>query len=236
MEDARARRATPVASLSLVERLTAAKAPGNGSADGFSHDHVTRETAGGVDTEAQRVAADKSPPLASTGDEPLASDQGPVSTGSGTTDTPQSEPQSSPTNSLSTESAQLPSSDAQSETPAAAEAHAEAVAGNNIGSSATPPEADGEGVGDDAMRPAASSPTAGAPLPQGWEITYSSALRRAQSKASLPKFAKLYWAQYGSWEDHKDGPNGKTAVAIYDAFNNNFGNKEQIELLLRELI
>lgn len=83
---------------------------------------------------------------------------------------------------------------------------------------------------------AQASDASPAGLPSGWEITYSAALRRAQKKESLSKYASEYWKQYGGWAQHKDGPNGATATAIYDAFNQNFGNKEQIEMLLRELI
>ncbi len=86
---------------------------------------------------------------------------------------------------------------------------------------------------DEEAQASAASP---AGLPSGWEITYSAALRRAQKKESLSKYASDYWKQYGGWAQHKDGPNGATAVAIFDAFNNNFGNREQIELLLREII
>lgn len=83
---------------------------------------------------------------------------------------------------------------------------------------------------------AQASDASPAGLPSGWEITYSAALRRAQKKESLSKYASEYWKQYGGWAAHKDGPNGATAAAIYDAFNQNFGNKEQIEMLLREII
>lgn len=97
----------------------------------------------------------------------------------------------------------------------------------------------------DASQPSAPSPAgeeaqaseaSPAGLPSGWEITYSAALRRAQKKESLSKYAADYWKQYGGWAQHKDGPNGASAVAIFDAYSNNFGNREQIEAALREII
>ncbi len=79
--------------------------------------------------------------------------------------------------------------------------------------------------------------SAGSPsLPEGWGIEYAGALRRAQKKESLSKYATQFWAQYGGWNAHKDGPDGLTAAAIYKAFADNFGNKEAIEAALRELI
>jgi hypothetical protein len=110
-------------------------------------------------------------------------------------------------------------------------------AGNNSSdqeSSAAPNnDADGNG-GDDG--PKTSSPPDAPVLPDGWEILYAAALRRAQSKSSLPKFAKQFWDQNGSWEAHKNGPNAATATAIYDLFNTNFGRREVIDEQLRELI
>lgn len=73
-------------------------------------------------------------------------------------------------------------------------------------------------------------------LPQGWEIAYAGALRRAQRKESLSKYAAQFWNQYGGWDKHEDGPDGETAKAIFNAFNEHFGNSEVIEDQLRELI
>jgi hypothetical protein len=72
-------------------------------------------------------------------------------------------------------------------------------------------------------------------LPGGWEILYAAALRRAQKIESLGRYATEFWKQYGGWPMHKDGPSGSTAVAIYDAFNKHFGNREAIEDVLREI-
>lgn len=94
--------------------------------------------------------------------------------------------------------------------------------------------ASGEGGGDDAA--SAAGDTSSPPLPEGWGIEYAAALRRAQKKESLPKYATQFWDQRGGWAAHKDGPNGLTAVAIYDAFWINFGNKDAIEAELRELL
>lgn len=121
------------------------------------------------ETEVQRETAGKPLPLAQSGDEPRASEQESVTTGSG-------------------------------EAP------------DRVSESASPT------------------------LPDGWSIEYAGALRRAQKKESLSKYATQFWAQYGSWADHKNGPNAQTAIAIYDAFDKNFGNKDAIEALLRELV
>lgn len=120
-----------------------------------------------------------------------------------------------------------PQAQAQPDTPAAVEEIPlpDAAAGNDSPSSAPP-------VDEEAQASEASP----AGLPSGWELTYSAALRRAQKKESLSKYAADYWKQYGSWAAHKDGPNGATAVAIFDAYSNNFGNREQIEAALREII
>lgn len=121
------------------------------------------------ETEVQRETAGKPLPLAQSGDEPRASEQESVTTGSG-------------------------------------EAH------DRVSESASPT------------------------LPDGWGIEYAGALRRAQKKESLSKYATQFWAQYGSWADHKNGPNAQTAIAIYLAFEKNFGNKDAIEAVLRELV
>lgn len=72
-------------------------------------------------------------------------------------------------------------------------------------------------------------------LPEGWEITYAAALRRAQKTASLPKLAAQWWATHGGWEKHASGPHGEAAAAIYKTFETNFGNREAIERDLREI-
>lgn len=73
-------------------------------------------------------------------------------------------------------------------------------------------------------------------LPDGWDVAYAAVLKRAQKIESLPKYANQFWAQYGRWEDHQHGPHGETAAAIYNAFKNNFGNKDAIERELREVL
>lgn len=88
----------------------------------------------------------------------------------------------------------------------------------------TPPSSAGE-----IAEPSAPS------LPQGWEITYAAALRRAQKVASLDKLAADWWKQYGGWDQHSCGPNAQTAAAIYNTFKTNFGNKDAIERELREI-
>jgi phage recombination protein Bet len=117
------------------------------------------------------------------------------------------------------------------DTPAASSSPApQEAAGEPSQESST--EVDDAGGGDENPKPPAPSP----PLPQGWPITYSAALRRAQKKESLSKYASEYWKQYGGWDAHKNGDNGPTAMAVYNAFANNFGNKDAIERDLREVI
>lgn len=122
----------------------------------------------------------------------------------------------------------LPQAQAQPDTPAAVEdaPPPDAAAGNPSQPSAPNP-VDEEAQASDA------SP---AGLPSGWSILYAAALRRAQKKESLEKFASQFWNQYGGWAKVTDQTDRATGAAIFDAFKNNFGNKEQIELLLRELI
>lgn len=83
---------------------------------------------------------------------------------------------------------------------------------------------------------AQASDASPAGLPSGWGIAYAGALRRAQKPESLKKYAAQWWSQYGGFDAHKNGPDGPTAVAIYDAFTANFGRPELIEAALRELI
>jgi hypothetical protein len=197
-----------------------------GKGRGFSANHVERETRGVIDTEVQREAGVNVPANAPSGDELRASDQEPLSNGSGAaqdrsesaaptlSDSSQASPQASPT---------------ETDKPASAAA---VDAGNNSGSAAGQDEtADSEArAGDDSI--SGGSPS----LPMGWEITYAAALRRAQKPESLSKYASQYWEQYGGWPAHKDGPNGATAAAIYSVFKDNFGRKDVIEAQLRELI
>jgi hypothetical protein len=219
MEDARARRATPVASISLVDRLAAAKTPGT-TAAGFSHDHITRET----EVQRQVAGTDDSPPSPA----PMASAQEPETSDSeGVQDRCESTP------SPISNSADQPSQ-AQPDTPAS-EAHPTppSLAGNQSEDSPAG-RASGEGGGDDVAGEAneASSP----PMPEGWALLYAAALRRAQKRESLPKYASQFWERYDGWDAHKNGVNGPTATAIFDAFKNNFGNKDAIEAELREIV
>lgn len=104
----------------------------------------------------------------------------------------------------------------------------EASAGHQSERSADTTSADqGDGGGD----PAPPSPA----LPQGWEVVYAATLRRAQKPDSLGKYAVQFWAQHGGWDKHKGTDNGAIAAAIYNAFQNNFGNKDVIDRELREL-
>lgn len=129
-------------------------------------------------------------------------------------------------------SAESPSQ-AQPDTPAGVASSPQSPAGTQSEDSPAG-RASGEGGGDDAAGEAneASSP----PLPEGWAVDYAGALRRAQKKESLPKYASQFWDIHGGWDAHKNGENGPTAAAIFDAFKNFFGDKEAIEAQLREVI
>lgn len=198
-------------------------------ARGFNHSHVERESRGGVvdNTEAQREAGNKQSPPASTGDEPLASAQESSADDSGEVQDRMDE-STSPTNSNSVEPG-APQAQAQPDEPAAAAEVAPrpdaAAAGNDSPSSAPP-------VDEEAQASEASP----AGLPSGWGLVYAAALRRAQKSDSLKKYAAQFWAQYGGFDAHKNGPDGPTAIAIYDAFTANFGRPELIEAALREII
>jgi hypothetical protein len=192
---------------------------------GFNASHVERETRGGVVEETasdvQREAGNKPSPSA-----PMASAQEPVTASSG--EAQDRSESASPTNSSSSQAESSPI-EAETDKPAAEDAPVSQAAGNPSESSVAP--ADGEGAGDGGAQ---SPPPAS--LPQGWEITYASALRRAQKKESLSKYASEYWKQYGGWDAVKLTDARETAVAIYDAFATNFGRKDQIDAALRELI
>lgn len=121
----------------------------------------------------------------------------------------------------------------QPDTPAGVTSSPQPPAGNHSEDSPAG-RASGEGGGDDAASTAGD--TSSPPLPEGWGIEYAAALRRAQKKESLPKYAAQFWDQRGGWDLHKDGENAPTAKAIFDAFSRNFGNKDAIEAELRELL
>jgi hypothetical protein len=216
---------------SVGQRL---KAKGN---RGFNQSHVERETRAGVvdesPTEAQREAGNKPSPPASAADEALVSAQEADTSGSGTTDKPHGEPQSSQQNPDSSQPT-APQVVAGTDAPATEQAPQPMVAGQQSQESSSAERADGQGAGDGVSESTAPSPNAG--LPEGWAITYAAALRRAQKPDSLAKYANEYWKQYGGWPKHKDTPDGATAAAIFNTFRDHFGNREQIELLLRELI
>lgn len=193
-------------------------------ARGFNHSHVERESRGGVvdQTEAQREAGNKQSPPASTADEALASDQGSSADDSG--EVQDRSESTSPPNSNSVEPS-APQAQAQPDGPADPVVPPPESAGD-LSQSSVPP-VDEEAQASDA------SP---AGLPSGWGIAYAGALRRAQKPESLKKYAAQWWSQYGGFDAHKNGPDGPTAVAIYDAFTANFGRPELIEAALRELI
>jgi len=247
-EDARARRATPVAS-SLAERLAAARIPGTTPTEGFSHDHVTRETGGqtqeSVTNEgdaghseaphdatrheiANEVTENRAPDAHGQPDrvETVAStkvggDDASLAGKSGQA----GEMPATDSNSPETEPSPRPGS--QVDEPAADVVPPSEAAGALSQSSAASPA-------DDEAQAGVTRDAAG--LPSGWAIAYSAALRRAQKKESLEKYAGQFWNQYGGWAAHKNGPDAATAVAVFDAFKINFGRPELIEAALRELI
>jgi hypothetical protein len=222
MEDARARRATPVASLSLADRLAAAKAPALG-ASGFDHDHVTRET----ESQAKE-------PEASGGTAQCASPE--VRVGEASADLPATSEHMDVTagETAPDSHSAVPPSQAQPDTPADDAPPTPESSAGNLSEDSPVSRASGEGGGDDAV--GETGDTSSPPLPEGWAIQYAAALRRAQKKESLAKYAKEFWDQHGGWDAHKMSADGLTAIAIFDAFSQNFGNKGAIENLLREIV
>lgn len=191
---------------------------------GFSAQHVERESRGGGVIEERATDAQSHPDRAETmGDDQQGGGHDPVAGKS-------SQAGETPATNSNSSEPDSPKVDAQTDTPAESPAPITSnSAGNPSETSAqSQPGADegGTAVGD-----ASAVPT----LPVGWEITYSSALRRAQKPASLDKLAAQWWAQYGGWERHNDGPNATAAVAIYTAFKTHFGNREAIDAELREI-
>ncbi len=216
----------------------ASRLRGNKHGRGFSAQHVERESRGGV------IDGSTEYPEGASGTAREA-----PSAGSGTPEASDVGTQSAPPYNASSSQAASPAT-SETDTPASV---SPADAGNHsetevqretagkplpLAQSGDEPRAfeqesvtTGSGGAHDRVSESAS-PT----LPDGWGIAYAGALRRAQKKESLSKYATQFWAQYGSWADHKNGPNAQTAIAIYDAFDKNFGNKDAIEALLRELV
>lgn len=178
---------------------------------GFNAQHVDRESRGGVIDEAPAREATPSgaSPSEQTSNVDLAGEV-------------------PATESISSQVPSFPQA-AETDAPAADESSPLPTAAGNQLSADTSPGAD-SGDGEDAD--ATSSPS----LPQGWDITYAAALRRAQKKESLQKLAREYWKQYGGWDAIKSTDAGATAAAIFNAFQNNFGNKDAIDAELREII
>lgn len=96
-------------------------------------------------------------------------------------------------------------------------------------------ESSGDGSGEVQDRNESTSPPDAHPLPKGWEMQYAAALKRATKPESLQKLASQFWNLHGGWAAHKNGDNGPTAVAIFDAFTNHFTNKEVRDAILREV-
>lgn len=172
-EDARARRAIPVAS-SLAERLAAARLPGTTSMEGFSHDHVERETRGGVvdQTEAQRDSALTDKPTGPTA--PKASEREPSTDDSGEVQD-RMDVSTSPPNSNSVEP-DAPQAQAQPDAPAADQPPLPSAAGNPSQSSAPHP------VDEEAQTSEASPAGLPSDLSPDWQDTYLRAMARVTDR------------------------------------------------------
>jgi hypothetical protein len=209
---------------SLADRLSAGGDGATQSA-GFSQRHVISEIAGDASRTEGGAGHSETPHNATNGKTETVLDHATAGAETGPAgETPA-------TNSASAEQpSDIPPS-APPEAPAAHQPPNPTAAGDNSESSSGPaPSADGEGDGGgDGLDPA------GPALPLGWEITYCAALRRAQAKASLEKYAKEFWKQHGGWEAIQ-GANRETAAAIFNVFRDNFGNKDAIDRDLREII
>lgn len=211
-EDARSRRATPV--LSLSERLAAAKQPGSAAGDGFSQEHVVRETTqesttskGGANQ--NHGDTDTNPPAGEiagqAGEAPATELSSTEASGEATVDAPAAEV-----------------------SPAPHDAAGQQIQESSGMSQHTDDGSEGAGL----TLPGSAGPS----LPQGTLILYVNALRRAQKKESLAKYAKQFWDDHGGWDAHKATPDGETAAAIFNAFRDHFGDKDAIDLELREII
>jgi hypothetical protein len=108
------------------------------------------------------------------------------------------------------------------------------AAGDLQQESSVMPPADDVSGGDGAADKAGDTPSP--PMPEGWSIRYCAALRRAHKKESLPKLAAQFWLQHGGWEQHKTTADGATAAEIFNIFRDNFGDGDQIDALLREIV
>lgn len=204
---------------------------------GFSAQHVERETRGGV-IDSGATDAQHQPDRAATMAEPTDGGSDAPMEGESPSTISNSSQAASPAPKAETDKpASVSPADAgnHSETEVQRETAGEplplAQSGDEPRASEQESVTTGSGEAHDRVSESAS-PT----LPDGWGIKYAGALRRAQKKESLSKYATQFWAQYGSWADHKNGPNAQTAIAIYDAFDKNFGNKDAIEEILREIV
>src|SRR3569623_1698675 len=122
---------------------------------------------------------------------------------------------------------------AETDTPATSDHPPALVAGTN---SELPDEALGGNGNSEAGARNDDCSAASDTLPDGWDVAYVAALKRAQKKESLSKYATQFWDRYGGWNVHKDGSTGQQAAAFFDAFNNNFGYKDAIDAELREVL
>lgn len=211
-EDARARRAAPVASLS--QRLAAAQPT---TADGFSTEHVTKELAtdnGGASQ--QTNSREQVSSVAETVTTPIEAAQ---------VDHAGEKPAPDSNSSLV--------SPQETDTPATSDHPPAPVAGTN---SELPDETLGGNGNSEAGAVHDDCSAASASLPDGWDVAYVAALKRAQKADSLPKYANQFWEQDGFIKPGKDSDDGRQAAAIFAAFKNNFGNKDAIEAELREIL
>jgi hypothetical protein len=188
-------------------------------ARGFNASHVERETRGGVvdDSATAKEAANHS----ETPHHAISAQAAPADQPAGETG----------------QAGEMPATDSNSSQPGPpAEADAPASTGSPALDAGNP--SSDPAPADDEAQAGESSQGAGLPsnLPEGWQLEYAAALRRAQKKESLSKYAADYWKQYGGWDQVKLTDARDTAAAVYDAFANNFGNKDAIERDLREIV
>lgn len=192
---------------------------------GFNPQHVDRESRGGViETEAEASTSAAGRPDEGVPNGPAPGDGHSVAA-VGIPKGP-----ATATNSDSSESPPAPQAEALTDAPEANEAPASASGQQSEPSTDSGPdvdEGDGDGGGNETPSPA---------LPEGDLIIYANALRRAQKKESLSKYAKVFWDERGGWEKWQSTTDGATAAQIFNIFRDHFGNRDQIELQLRELI
>lgn len=217
----------------VSDRPSVASRLKGGKGRGFSQQHVERETRGVVDetqSEAQREAPAVVAAPAPSGDEPQASAEGPLSSGSGavqdrceSTAPPVSPPEPltpSGPDATPAPADPVPGAGTSSQSPSAASVEQSVPGGE-------------EGQAGEQGNTAQREQPAG--LPEDWRRQYAAALGAATKIGQLPRKATAFWEKHGGWGKFKTTTIRGPAEQIYDAYQNHFDNPEARDVILREL-